>query len=276
MARTNILQSETLMDATDQVRSLVSWKAIFAGIFVTVAVYTLLLSLGLGVSASTAQDTIEKGGSLGDVGKGSAAYVAVATLFSLAAGGYFTARVSTFFSRWQGAAQGLVVASLFLAVMIYGVGQTVGAGLRGMASAFEVGATSLASSPMVQNTIEDSLADVPLKTDLPTVAKGVLTRLAAGQTDSARAYLVSQSTVPESVVNEKFTEMQTRFTETAKSIGSSTASGVAASAYGIFWISLLGLLCASGGGAFGAHLNRKRPLELEGVETTPFQTRTAV
>lgn len=248
--------------------SFISWRAIFAGALVTMAVYSTLLFLGVGIGASAAVETIQRDGTITDLGKGTATYVTVATLLSLAAGGFFAARTSTFLSRWIGAAQGLVIASLFLMVMIYGVGSTLGAGLRGMASAVETGAGGLANSTLVQNTVEDGLLGMAFKTDTSTVVRGVVARLAAGNTESARNYLISQSNVPADIVNERFTTMEAQFRETAKSVATTTAEGVSTSGYGMFWISLFGILCACAGGAAGSHLNLKNPMVVEVAETT--------
>ena len=108
----------------------VSWGAIFAGTVVAMALMVFFTTLGLGIGAATV-DPLYDENPVGGLGTGSAIYIIVTQLISLAAGGYIAARLAgiprTPSALMHGAAV-WGVSTLFLAyVAMTGAGAAFGA-----------------------------------------------------------------------------------------------------------------------------------------------------
>ena len=108
----------------------VSWGAIFAGTVVAMALMVFFTTLGLGIGAATV-DPLYDENPVGGLGIGSAIYIIITQLISLAAGGYIAARLAgiprTPSALMHGAAV-WGVSTLFLAyVAMTGAGAAFGA-----------------------------------------------------------------------------------------------------------------------------------------------------
>lgn len=243
--------------------SLINWKSIFAGLFVTLIVYVALTALGAGIGGSSAANAIEEGRSSNALASGAGIWVGISVLVSLAVGGYFAARTSTFITGRVGAAQGLIIASLFFAFMVYGVGVTIGAagkGLGNLVSALGMGAGDLATNPSVQSAVQKALGDVNLKSDPSVVAEGLATRLLRGDTDGARIYLAYQTGLSQSEVSARIETLQQEFNTTIRGVAANTAQAVSSAGWSLFWILALGIAAAVSGGALGSRANLRKPL----------------
>jgi hypothetical protein len=257
--------------------SLISWKSILAGLFVTLITYVALSALGAGLGGATASSVIRSGGGADNLATGAAVWIGVSTLLALAAGSYFAARTSTFITSRIGAAQGLIIASIFFSFMIYGVGKTLGfagKGLGNMASTVTSGAGDLASDPMVQNTVQQALGDANLKSDIKTVVQNLGTFLIRGDRDSARNYLSYETGLPPEEIEARFEKLQQEFSANLKTAGVRTAKAVSNAGWALFITLLIGIGASVGGGALGSVINLRRPLTDE--KEFPHITRHAV
>src|SRR3954468_4197196 len=114
----------------------VSWRAIFAGILVAVAVDILLTLLGFAVGLTAFEPT---SGAAKAVGLGVGLWIIITAVASVFAGAYFGARVAGDPWKGDGVAHGVVVWGAFLLLSLWlvasGVGKALGAagGLAGTA-----------------------------------------------------------------------------------------------------------------------------------------------
>lgn len=246
--------------------SLISWKPIFAGLFVAFVIHATLMALGVAIGGATVSEMIENGSNVNGLATGAAIWIGISALLSLAAGSYFAARTSTYITGRIGAAQGLTIAALFFTAMMFGVGQVVGMAGQGMgraAGAMGAGVANIASNTSVQNTVEDALGGTTLKSDPSVVVKGVLTRLIAGNPDSAKAYLGYQTGLSSADLDARFATLQTNFQNTMTTVATKAADAAAKSAMSVFLILVVGIGMAVLGGATGAWANFKKPLAEE-------------
>jgi hypothetical protein len=241
---------------TNHHHSLISWRAILAGLFLAGITYVALIMLGLALAGASAYEMIQEDNTIRGLASGATTWMALSVLLSLGIGSYFAARTSTFVTRRIGAAQGLLIAAIFFGVMGYGISQGIGSiiGVVGM------GASNIASSPLVQNQVEDAIGSMDLKEDPAVVVQGVISRLMTGDTASARTFLINQSGQPESVVAPKLAALERDFKATVKTISVETAEGVEKGAWLMFAMLITGIGMAALGGAAGSWLNFKDPL----------------
>ncbi len=243
--------------------SLISWKAIIGGLFVAMITYVTLIALGVGMGAASVSEVIQEGSDPSGLAGGAALWLGISTFLSLALGSYFAARTSTFITDQIGAAQGLILAAVFFAFMIYGAGQTIGIAGRGLGNVVSsVGgsASSLASNTTLQNTIENSLAGTELKSEPSTVIQGLLTRLIRGDSEGAKTYLSYQTGLSEAELNARYARLETEFKATAQAVGVKAAEGVSKAAWNTFWILIAGIIMSVFSGALGARVNLRKPL----------------
>jgi hypothetical protein len=243
--------------------SLISWKPIFAGLFVTFLIHATLMALGVAIGGATVSEMLQNGGGPGrGLAAGAAIWIGVSALLSLAAGSYFAARTSTYITRRIGAAQGLTIAALFFSIMLYGAGYALG----GLGNAIGMGAMNLATSPVVQNSVEDAISDLDLNSDTDVVVSGLMSRLLSGNVDSAKAYLASQTDLSEADLDQRFSQLQTDLQNSLRTASAQAASAAGKSAGSFFIILAVGIVMSILGGAAGAYSNYKKPLAEEAFE----------
>lgn len=246
--------------------SLISWKPIFAGLFVAFVIHAALMALGVAIGGARVAEIIQDGRSFNGLATGSAIWIGISALLSLAAGSYFAARTSAYITGRIGAAQGLTIAALFFTAMFFGAGQMTmmaGQGLTRAAGAMGQGAMNLSQNPLVQSTVEDALGNANLKADPEVVVQGLTSRLLAGNTDSAKAYLAAQTGLTSSELDARFVALQNNFDATVKTVATRAADAASKTATGVFLILIVGIGMAIVGGATGAMVNFKRPLTEE-------------
>lgn len=243
--------------------SLISWKAIIGGLFVAMITYTTLIALGVGMGAASVSEIIQQGTDASGLAGGAALWLGISAFLSLGIGSYFAARTSTFITDQIGAAQGLILAALFFAFMIYGAGQTLGIagrGLGSMVNSIGISASNLASNTSLQNIIENSLGDTGLKSDPSVVVQGLFNRLIQGNSESAKTYLSFQTGLSEAELNARYLKLETEFKTAAQIAGVKAAEGISRAAWNTFWILIAGIIMSVFSGAAGARVNLKRPL----------------
>lgn len=244
-------------------QSLINWKPIFAGVFVAFITYVTLSALGAGVFGASIANTLENGNSASTLTGAAAIWMVISCLLSLFAGTYFATRTSTSITARIGAAQGGVIASLFFAFMLYGVGKSIGAAGSGLSSLVGVAGESSASllaTPAVQNTIDRALGGSTLKSEPTVVAQELAVRLLRGNTESARNYLAYQTGLPASEVQARFAVMENEYRAAMQSAGVATADAVAKAGWSLFAILVLGMGSAIFGGSLGSRANFRKPL----------------
>lgn len=256
------LESDTLNP-----HALISGRAILAGLLVAFFTLVSLLSLGLAVGGiSMDSDTSAKG-----AGIFTGVWFLVSSLVSLFVGSYFAARVSKYRTGRIGSAQGLVIAALFVGFFIYqagnligSAGQAVGGLVKGSASMVAGGVEKASESPAISNAVsnlaEDALGGLNLRSDIRTVATGVATRIASGDTESAKNYLAFQSGISPAEADVKIAYMKARFDQTMIQAREGAATAMKSAGWTLFLLTVLGAVASIGGGALGSVANFRRPL----------------
>jgi hypothetical protein len=246
--------------------SLISWKSILGGLFVTLIVYVALTALGAGIGGASASSAIQNDRMGNGFAVGGAIWIGVSAILALLLGCYFAARTSTFITGRIGAAQGLIISSLFFTFMIYGLGATLGAAGRGLGNivgSIGMDAANVAVDPAMQGLLEREFGDVTFKSDSSVVAQGLNSRLLQGNPDSAKSYLKYQTGLSDAEINRRMARVENEMQGSMKNAAVKTAQAVSRAGWSLFFILFLGMVSSVIGGAFGASINFKRPLTEE-------------
>lgn len=244
-------------------RSSISWRAIFAGFFISFMVYLILASLGLAIGGASLKGVVQGQGGGQGLTLGSGIWLVATALISLFIGSYLAGRVSGLVTSRIGGVQGFVVAALFFAFMISQVGAivgTVGSGLGNVIGSAGTVAQSATTNPQVQAVIQDRLADLKLKSPPDQVAQGLASRLIRGDTTGARDYLAQQAGISRAQADRKINQFRTEFQDKMRDIGTATAKAVSIAGWTLFGVFLLGTIFGVLGGAAGARRNLSRPV----------------
>ncbi len=255
--------TQDLNTSTSLERSSISWRAIFAGFFISFMVYLILTSLGLAIGGSSLKNVVQTQSGGSGLSMGSGIWLVVTALISLFVGSYLAGRVSGLVTSRVGGVQGIVVAALFFAFMISQVGAVVGAvgsGLGNVIGSAGTAVSSAANNPQVQAVIQDRLGDLKLKSPPDQVAQGIASRLLRGDTVGARNYLASQAGISRAEADRRINQFKTDFQNTMRDIGASTAKAVSVAGWTLFGVFALGTLFSVLGGAAGARRNLSRPV----------------
>jgi hypothetical protein len=121
------------MPNDDHPTSAFDWRATFAGAFVGILAYTILMALGIAIAAGNYQGTIDPLETPRAFGFGSALWTVASTALSLFTGAYVAGRVGVrkFVEARLGWIHGAVVSALFFMFIFIQVGATLGAASRG-------------------------------------------------------------------------------------------------------------------------------------------------
>ena len=257
----NALQVESF--AGHHHHHLLCWKSVFGGLAIAFMALLALTSLGAGVAGLTAESLINK-----NEGGGSAMatiaglWLGLSVVISLFCGAYFALRISRFVTTRIGAAHGFVIASLFFFILVAGAGKILGGVAKGLGNLTQTaaeGASSLGSSPFVQDSVNKAFGSTNLKSDPQTVAQGLTVRLLQGDTESAKSYYAYQTGLSQTEVDTKVTQLQNDFNAAVKKAEEKTAAAVGDAGLTLFVLFLVGLGAALFGGRVGAQANVQRP-----------------
>ncbi len=256
---------------------LISWRSIAAGLIFSIICYVALTALGVAVMGASADQLIGNGTKVNagsGFAMGAGIWTIVSVLISLMVGGYFAARISNLVTGKMGGAQGVVIASLFFSLLLYGAGNAIGAIGKGMGNAAKAmsGSTdTLFSSQIVQDTVEQSFEGLNLKSSPEIVARGLAARILRGDDEGARNYLAYQAGVPVSEVESRIATMKEQATAGMTKAASATAQGMQAAGWTVFLSLVLGLFACVVGGLLGARANTRKPLvdQMEPVRLMP-------
>jgi hypothetical protein len=251
---------------------LVSWRSVFAGLFVSFLAYATLVALGLAVGGLSLANVIRANSGENRLAIGSGIWLLCSALISLYFGSYFAGRISNFITSRIGAAQGLVIASLFFIIMSVQAGMTlglIGSGVGNAVSSIGGLTRDVISEPEVQSTLEGLIADrASLRSDPEAIIRGLAVRLARGDRDSARNYLAYETGLPPEEADQRLASVEGDFKMRLEQAGISTARFLSGLGWSLFTMLLLGVLFSALGGAIGSRANYRHPLreEQQGLE----------
>lgn len=259
-------------------RHMICWKSLAAGIFISAVTYLLLTALGAAIGGMTAANNVYDGDGVQGLAIGAAVWLGISTVVALFAGSFFATRLSRYVTAQVGVSHGLVLGSVFMLAMVWGLGAGVGGAATGLAktvSSAASGAANVASYPAVQDTFQRAFGTSELKSDPTVVAQGLTTRLMQGNTQSARDYLAYQTGQTTAEVDAKITQLKAEFDATVKIAAEKTAKGVATAGWSLFGVLLIGLLAAAAGGYAGVRMNAEVPMVQMSVTPTVGETQFA-
>lgn len=238
----------------------VQWRAVFAGAFISILTYLILMSLGIAVGGMGVLSVMDGQTAPRAFGVSAGVWTLVSVLISLFVGSYASSRVSGMIATRVGYVQGGVVTALFFTFMMSQVGVALGLFSQGLSGASS-GSRDIARDPVVLGLVEDSISDLNTRSAPETVAAGVSARLMRGDLNSATNYLAAQSGLSHEEALGRLQMLTLEFQTLMNDAGQRAASIARNVGWTAFGSMLLGTLCAMLGGALGAQLNLRRPVD---------------
>lgn len=261
---------------TIAVHPLISWRSVIAGLFVSLLTYIMITALGVAMGAASLVNGLETTTQTAGIAAG--LWIIGTTAVSLFCGAYFAARISRYPARVVGSAQGVLIASLFFAILVFELAATLGIAGRAVGSMVSTagsGVSSAAASPQVQDVIQEALEGLNLKSEPKAVIEGVAVRLVQGDSVKARDFLARQTGLTPAEAEARINSMREQVQETLSEIGEQTARTLSAAAWILFGLMAVGLLAAVGGGVLGTRTNFRHPIMTEELVPTIHATRSA-
>lgn len=102
------------------------WRSVLAGVFVSLLVYGTLSALGAGVGGFTIAHIIDKNETGTGLLAGAGIWLTLSTVVALFLGSYFATRYSSARHKQIGAAQGVLISSVFFFLILHISGMSVG------------------------------------------------------------------------------------------------------------------------------------------------------
>lgn len=141
-----------------------SWGAIFAGLFVALAVFITLQMLGAGIGLSSISLTGGETTSASSLGIGAAIWSFIIGLIALFIGGWVAGRLAVQPNRTERVLHGLTVWGLFYVVMFWVVttalSSLAGGGLSLIGKSASATGQAASSSPQIQQMIQQEIASL--------------------------------------------------------------------------------------------------------------------
>lgn len=257
------LSPVTSLDVDAVSNSTVKWRAIFAGLFVSLMTYLILMSAGLALGGLNLVGVIQGRDSAQALGIGAGIWMVAAIMISLFTGAFAASRVSGLITNRIGRTQGVVIAALFFGVMLSQLGSAIGTLGRGVGDtigAVGSAAGDLSKNPQVQDLVDDVIGDLNLRSSPEVVVSGVTRRLVRGDTQSAVNYLSREANITPEEANARLQHLQGDIKATATDVGTTAAHAIKVGGLTLFGALVLGMLSSLLGGGLGAGANLRKPL----------------
>ncbi len=246
-------------------RHIICWKSSLAGLAIALVVFSGLIALAVAFGGIALSD--------GTTWQRLSVLTALSLVFSvfLAAfgGAYYSVRVARMKVDLAAMAQGLLVGSLFLLLVlcqgVSAVGTMVkatGAVIGGAAA----GSGAAITDPAVQDLVEDSASELRLKAEPSVVAKGLASRLLRGDTEGAKRYLAYQASLTPEQADQKMNELKAKVDAALVKTREATATALKAAGWTVFLLMVVGLFAAAIGGLLGAKTNERYFLDMSHEE----------
>jgi len=242
----------------------ISWKAIFAGFFVSLLTYFALMALGIALGSSSLESAAQSGGgSARGFGIGAGIWMIISIFIPIFVGSFAASRVGGSVPIRIGRVQGLVVTALFFAFTLSQVGSAIGVLGSGIGSAVGSlgGATSdISSNQQVQDLMDQAFKNLDLRSPPEQVAQGVATRLVQGDAEGAKNYLASQAGITPQEADARIQELKPKVEAALRDAGATAARVAKTVGWALFVAIVLGSIAGSIGGSLGAAVNLSKPV----------------
>jgi hypothetical protein len=243
--------------------ALVSWRAIFAGLFVSLISYFILLALGLAIGGASLESAALGTGSASGIGGWTGVWMIISLVLSLFIGSFSASRVSGLIPIRVGRTQGVVITALFFLVILSQAASIVGLigrGVGGAVGALGSAGADISQNPDVQDVLDDALGNLSLKSPPDIVAKGVAARLVRGDSAGARDYLARQSGLTADQADARISIVRAKVESVLRDTGAAAARVAKGTGWILFFGMILGIISASIGGTLGSVVNLRAPL----------------
>lgn len=243
---------------------LVSWKSVAAGFLVTLFTMTALLGLGMAFGSIGLDDeTSAKGASVF-----TGIWFLVSTLVSIFVGSYYSARLSAYRVPKVGAANGLLIACLFILfflIQAFSAIGTIGRSAGTLVGNMAIGATEMAarnpqSTGMVANYVEEQFMNLELRSSPQVVASGVASRVINGNFQGAQNYLAYQANISSADAQARVAQLRAEASRLVDEAKAAAATALKATGWSLFFLIFFSTIAAIIGGYLGSRTNIAHPI----------------
>jgi hypothetical protein len=238
-----------------------SWRSIFAGLFVSLIVAAVLMTFGMAIGGIVLGNVDDTSQSLRASGIFGGTWSILTAFLSLLAGAYFTARISIFYSRAICMAEGLVVASLFVAVMGFQLVTVTSMAAKAAAGVMGSATLAVGNSPnsraVFGDLVEDQLGGVQFRGDSHAIIAGVLNRLLRGEMEAAKNFLATNTSLTRDQVNTNIEKISSGLVRAGEDARLAAAQGMRALGWSMFSYLVFSVTGALIGGVIGSRANQR-------------------
>lgn len=242
----------------------ICFKSVTGGLLVTLLTMTALTGLGMAIGGIG----LDADTSAQNAGIFTGAWFLVGSLLSLFVGSYYAARVSAFRAPKVGAANGILIAALFLGLFLYqsfsavgALGRAAGSLVGGAATAVGVTATAAAQNPTIVSMVEDQFNGLELRSEASTVAMGVGNRLMNKNYEGAKNYLAYQANLTPVEADQRIAQMRAEAERLGDEAKEAASVALKSTGWSLFVLAVLSALASLGGGFLGSRLNVAHPMD---------------
>lgn len=230
---------------------LICWRSVLAGLSVSLLTFVGLLGLGLAFGGiGLDQDTTASG-----AGIFAGTWVMLSAIIACTVGGYTSVRTARFRIDSIGAAQGAVVAALFVLIcltqtanLLGFMGEMTGKAAAVAATGAGAGIAAASQNPGMQMAMEDLLGDTNIKNDPQGTIAGVTTRLVQGNTEGAKTFFARQAGITKAEADAKIAQAQAKIDELKKQTREAAAATMKTTGWSVFLFCFVSALFAAIGG----------------------------
>jgi len=242
------------------------WPAVFAGFFLAMLTYFILMSLGAAIGTSSMPTSSPFEDSVQGIGAGAGIWVLLSCIIALGLGAYATARISGIVGSRGSYFQSGVLTALFFTMLTIQIGLgmgVIGAGIKSVTGSVGDATAQMAQNPAITSVAEDALLDLqPRAMPTDNIIRGVLVRLARGDQDAAMTFFSVNAGIPKEQAQARFENLRARVYATADRMGKAAMSVARAASWMAFAIMTLGTAAAMVAGVYGAQTNFRKPIDL--------------
>lgn len=254
-------QNTSVLNNGFKFATLISWRAVFAGLAVTMLTFFGLMALAIAMGGIG----LDEGTSFQSAGLFTVISALLAIIISIFAGSYFSVRLAQINAEAIGSSQGLLVGALFVLFVLFQLASamgTIGRVTGGAIGAAGTGVTNAVQNPVIQDIIQDQFANLNLKSDPQTVMEGVASRLLRGDQESAKNYLSRQAGISPQEAEQKIVQARTQIDGALQKAREASSTALKTTGWSMFSLIVLSVLASVLGGFFATKRNETYTLDM--------------
>jgi hypothetical protein len=259
---TDTLSHLNIEERTRETLSL-GWRAVFAGVFISMLTFLISMSLGLALSATSVRGLFVGLETVKSLGVSVGIWTMFSVLLSLFVGSYASGRARGIIATRIGYSQGAVVSALFFVLLmwqlVFAIG-VVGRGINRFSGSTGSDISDMARNSRLSGVIEDTLSDLKFRDPPDTVIPGVAVRLMRGDQDSTVNYLATQASISADQARARLQTLNAKYQSLIADLGDMSFDIIRILGWSVFATAFFGTLAAMLGGGLGAQVNLRKPL----------------